>query len=168
MRFPNPYVCIVTGGTSGIGEGCARLFAKEGASVVFCAPGINDGKRLEAELNAAAPEVFLQISAADACELGVTEGDIIEAASRRGKVQGPVRIGDILPGHVFIPFHFGCWDNQNAQRAANELTITGWDAVSKQPHFKYAAVKLTPVKKGSNEDTPVFAGAGVGERAATR
>ena len=121
-----------------------------------------------AELNAAAPEVFLQISAADACELGVTEGDIIEAASRRGKVQGPVRIGDILPGHVFIPFHFGCWDNQNAQRAANELTITGWDAVSKQPHFKYAAVKLTPVKKGSNEDTPVFAGAGVGERAATR
>ena len=25
-------------------------------------------------------------------------------------------------------------------RAANELTITGWDPVSKQPHFKFAAV----------------------------
>ena len=26
--------------------------------------------------------------------------------------------------------------------AANELTLTGWDPVSKQPHFKYAAVRI--------------------------
>ena len=29
--------------------------------------------------------------------------------------------------------------------AANRLTISGWDLVSKQPHFKYAAVALRPV-----------------------
>jgi hypothetical protein len=28
-------------------------------------------------------------------------------------------------------------------RAANELTLTGWDPVSKQPMFKVAAVRLT-------------------------
>jgi NAD(P)-dependent dehydrogenase (short-subunit alcohol dehydrogenase family) len=53
MRITYPYVCIVTGGTSGIGEGCVRKFASEGAHVVFCAPGISDGKTLEAEVNSA-------------------------------------------------------------------------------------------------------------------
>ena len=53
MRLTSPYVCIITGGTSGIGEGCVRLFAREGAQVVFCAPGPNDGTALEASLNAA-------------------------------------------------------------------------------------------------------------------
>jgi ferredoxin-nitrate reductase len=69
---------------------------------------------------------------------------------------------------VFIPFHFGYWDDTNPDSAANELTITGWDAVSKQPHFKYAAVQLTRVKKGSDEDTAVLSGAGASERAGTR
>src|SRR5207248_11488803 len=31
--------------------------------------------------------------------------------------------------------------------AANELTLYGWDAVSKQPHFKYAAVKMEKIAK---------------------
>jgi ferredoxin-nitrate reductase len=48
---------------------------------------------------------------------------------------------------VFIPFHFGYWDNPGRARAVNELTLYEWDAVSKQPHFKYAAVKLEKVSK---------------------
>jgi ferredoxin-nitrate reductase len=66
----------------------------------------------------------------------------VEVTSRRGKVVEPVRIGNIIPGHVFIPFHYGYWDKPGRSRAANELTITEWDPVSKQPHFKYAAVNL--------------------------
>lgn len=62
MRFTDPYVCIVTGGTSGIGEGCVRRFAAEGASVAFCAPGPNDGKALEAELNGSSPGKALYIA----------------------------------------------------------------------------------------------------------
>jgi hypothetical protein len=58
-------------------------------------------------------------------------------------------VGDIEPGHVFVPFHFGYWDNPDRARAANELTLFEWDAVSKQPHFKYAAVKLQKVSKPS-------------------
>ena len=44
---------------------------------------------------------------------------------------------------MFIPFHYGYWDNDERPRAANELTLTEWDPVSKQPHFKYAAVKIS-------------------------
>jgi ferredoxin-nitrate reductase len=50
---------------------------------------------------------------------------------------------------VFLPFHFGYWDNPGRARAANELTLYEWDAVSKQPHFKYAAVKLKKVSRPS-------------------
>jgi anaerobic selenocysteine-containing dehydrogenase len=77
------------------------------------------------------------------------EGDIVEAQSRRGTVQGPARIGDITIGHVFIPFHYGYWDEEDAHahRAANELTLTSWDAVSKQPHFKFAAVRIRKVQR---------------------
>jgi len=41
---------IVTGGTSGIGEGCTRLFAELGAKVVFASNQKENGEKLEAEL----------------------------------------------------------------------------------------------------------------------
>jgi ferredoxin-nitrate reductase len=104
-------------------------------------------------LRAAAPDAYIQISAQDAEKLGIAQGDMLEVESRRGKVQAPARIGDILPGHIFVPFHYGYWDQKATDqdgrradgqhnRAANELTITAWDPVSKQPHFKYASVRL--------------------------
>lgn len=98
------------------------------------------------ELNQAAPDAFVQISTEDADKYGIIDGDLIEVESRRGKVVEPAKIGGIEPGLVFIPFHYGYWDNPNRSRAANELTITEWDAVSKQPHFKYAAVRIRKVE----------------------
>jgi anaerobic selenocysteine-containing dehydrogenase len=73
--------------------------------------------------------------------------------SRRGTVRGAAQIGDIIPGHLFIPFHYGYWDDDEEQhdRAANELTLTVWDPVSKQPHFKYAAVRIN--KSGEKKNT---------------
>jgi len=68
---------------------------------------------------------------------------MVTVTSRRGKVTEPAKIGGVEPGLVFIPFHYGYWDNDKRSRAANELTITEWDAVSKQPHFKYAAVSIS-------------------------
>ena len=41
-----------------------------------------------------------------------------------------------------LAIHYGYWDEHTYDRAANELTLTEWDPVSKQPHFKYAAVKM--------------------------
>lgn len=97
------------------------------------------------ELHDAAPDAFVQISSEDAQKYGIEDGDLVEVKSRRGRVIEPARIGDIEPGHLFIPFHYGYWDNPDRPRAANELTITEWDPVSKQPHYKYAAIKINPL-----------------------
>lgn len=101
------------------------------------------------ELNQAAPDVFVQLNELDAAQLGVAEGDFVRVASRRGALEGVVRIGNILRHHVFVPFHYGYWDGDSRPRAANELTITEWDPVSKQPHFKYAAVSITKIDANS-------------------
>jgi len=98
-------------------------------------------------LQQAAPEGFVQLSEEDAATYGIAEGDLVEVSSRRGRATEPARIGGIEPGLVFMPFHYGYWDQaeNDRKRAANELTITEWDAVSKQPHFKYAAVRIRKV-----------------------
>ncbi|GAB3860210.1 nitrate reductase [Hymenobacter terrigena] len=98
-------------------------------------------------LQAAAPEGFVQLSAEDATRYGIASGDLVEVTSRRGRATEPARIGGIEPGLVFMPFHYGYWDQEEGgrPRAANELTLTEWDPVSKQPHFKYAAVRIRKV-----------------------
>ena len=97
------------------------------------------------QLAEAAPDAYVQVSDEDAARYNLKTGDIVEVESRRGKVVEPVQVGNIEPGLVFIPFHYGYWDDPKRKRAANELTITEWDAVSKQPHFKYAAVRIRKI-----------------------
>lgn len=105
------------------------------------------------ELDAAAPDVWAELSAVDAQRLGVHEGDRVRIESARGAIEAPARIGDIRSGVVFVPFHYGYWDRgapgpgagDDGARAANELTITAWDPVSKQPLFKTAAVSVAKV-----------------------
>jgi ferredoxin-nitrate reductase len=100
------------------------------------------------ELQAAAPDVWVELCAADAVRLGVADGDLLRVSSPRGSVQAPARIGRLREGVVFIPFHYGYWDvgedagPDGRPRAANELTMTIWDPVSKQPQLKTAAVKV--------------------------
>jgi anaerobic selenocysteine-containing dehydrogenase len=106
------------------------------------------------QLQAAAPQVWVECSAADAQRLGVAEGDLAEVASPRGTIRAQVRISGIRDGVLFVPFHYGYWDAGDADpgavvgRAANEMTITDWDPVSKQPLFKTAAAKLTRIAGG--------------------
>lgn len=99
------------------------------------------------ELVEAAPDAYVQISPEDAAALSIEQGAWVQITSRRGQIEVQARIGGIESGRVFVPFHYGYWDEPGRARAANELTIFEWDAVSKQPHFKYAAVALTPVAK---------------------
>jgi hypothetical protein len=70
---------------------------------------------------------------------------MLRITSRRGVAYAPAKIGKIEVGLVFIPFHYGYWDNPGHPRAANELTLFEWDAVSKQPHFKYSAVRIDKI-----------------------
>jgi ferredoxin-nitrate reductase len=97
------------------------------------------------ELSDAAPDSYVQLSEEDGARYGIQDGDMVEITSRRGSVLQPAMVGLIEPGMVFIPFHYGYWDNDSRSRAANELTFTDWDPVSKQPHFKYAAVHIRKV-----------------------
>ncbi|MBI2842833.1 MAG: SDR family oxidoreductase [Armatimonadetes bacterium] len=48
-------VTIITGGSKGIGEGCARVFVDAGAKVVICARGVETGEVLAKELNQSGP-----------------------------------------------------------------------------------------------------------------
>lgn len=100
-------------------------------------------------LQDAAPDAFVQISTEDATQGGIEAGDWVRVTSRRGSIEARATVGDIELGHAFMPFHFGYWDNPERARAANELTLFEWDAVSKQPHFKYAAVKIEKIDKPS-------------------
>lgn len=102
------------------------------------------------ELEAAAPEPWLEIHPADAAAVGLADGAMVRVTSARGSVEVRARLGGVREGVVFLPFHYGYWDLDAAGpdggpgRAANELTLTTWDPVSKQPLFKVAAVRVRP------------------------
>ena len=112
------------------------------------------------QLNAAAPDAWVEISPADAESLGVGEGDVVRVESPRGRMEAKARISGIREGVVFAPFHYGYFDREGGDapdghaRAANELTITEWDPVSKQPLFKIGAVKVTKVAGANGEPSP--------------
>lgn len=106
------------------------------------------------ELQAAAPDVWVEISADQAAAAQADEGDLVEIASPRGTIEAKVRITGIRDGVAFLPFHYGYWDTTGSGpdgpgRAANELTITDWDPASKQPLFKSGAARIHKVTEGT-------------------
>lgn len=100
-------------------------------------------------LTRAAPNAWVELGPDDAERLGIREGDLVRVTSRRGRIEVPARVSDIRRGTVFAPFHYGYWDRGGLPgehpTAANELTLTEWDPVSKQPVFKNAAVKVEKI-----------------------
>jgi len=84
--------------------------------------------------------MWVEISKTDAQRGGISEGDIVRLTSRRGHI-APARVSHVREGVVFAPWHYG-------DTAVNELTISAWDPVSKQPEFKVSAVSLERVRAG--------------------
>jgi anaerobic selenocysteine-containing dehydrogenase len=109
------------------------------------------------ELDGAAPDVWAELNASDGAALGLATGDPVDIVSPRGRIRAAVRLCDHRAGVVFVPFHYGYWDLDNQGgpsegapgRAANEITITDWDPVSKQPMFKASACRVEPVAESS-------------------
>jgi anaerobic selenocysteine-containing dehydrogenase len=112
------------------------------------------------QLQAAAPDVWVEASTADASEQGWEEGDLLHITTPRGAVTARLRISGIRPGVLFLPFHYGYWDTDAGHepdgqgRAANELTLTDWDPASKQPIFKTAAANVTRIAPSDGTPAP--------------
>ena len=98
-------------------------------------------------LLATVPVVAVDMHPDDAKQLGLSEGDDVQLASRRGEIIAEVHIGDRMRrGEVFVPFV------QLEGMAANFLTNDQLDAAAGIPEYKACAVRIekpgTPSRKG--------------------
>jgi ferredoxin-nitrate reductase len=91
-----------------------------------------------------APQGYVEIHITDAQKLSLLPGEVVRIVSPRGSIQVPARIVDtVQPGLLFVPFHFGSWENN---QAANELTVDFTDPISKQPTFKQASCRVEKLR----------------------
>jgi formate dehydrogenase alpha subunit len=96
--------------------------------------------RREEGLNFRYPQGYVEVNSVDALEMGVTDGELVRIASRRGDIEMPVRVTPRSPqGTVFIPFHF-------FEAAANRLTNPILDPIGKTPEYKVCAVKVEKLR----------------------
>jgi anaerobic selenocysteine-containing dehydrogenase len=90
------------------------------------------------------PEPLLEVNLRDARRAGVRDGDFVEITSRRGKAVAQARVSEtIREGTCFLPFHWG--RRLGFYKAANNLTLSARDPLSKQPELKCCAVRLRPI-----------------------
>ena len=112
------------------------------------------------QLQAAAPDVWVEASSADAAREGWSEGDVLHVTTPRGAVTARLRVSGVREGVLFLPFHYGYWDTvaqhqpDGRGRAANELTLPDWDPASKQPIFKTAAAAVTRIAETDGTPAP--------------
>lgn len=82
-------------------------------------------------------QAYVEINPADAKTLGLRSNTKVAVISRRGRVECSAFVTSIVqPGQVFIPMHYAI---------ANRLTASEFDPHSRQPSYKYCAVRIEPV-----------------------
>lgn len=84
MRFQGKVV-VVTGGSKGIGEGCARVFCAEGGLVAILARGREAGEALSVELNRSGPGRAVYIPC-DVANLRQLQQAIDQAGKEFGRI----------------------------------------------------------------------------------
>jgi assimilatory nitrate reductase catalytic subunit len=91
----------------------------------------------------AEPAVVMHPS--DLTRRGLHAGDLVEVASRRGKLFVATAAGDyVRPGQAFLPMHWGSrFLGGKGGLGVNALTLSTFDPVSRQPELKHAAVRVT-------------------------
>jgi formate dehydrogenase major subunit len=91
-------------------------------------------------LDSREPVPTVELSAEDAAEMGVADGDAVRIASRRGEIEIAVRVSPrVARRQVFIPMHY-------REAAANLLTNAALDPYAGIPEFKVCAVRIEPAR----------------------
>ncbi len=94
-------------------------------------------------LNAQAPDGHIESNPKDSEKTGISENDEVEVVSRRGMACLPAHLTDnILAGTAFIPWHYGPTLEVGEGKCANLVTNAVYDIHSKQPEYKFCAVKV--------------------------
>ena len=97
-------------------------------------------------LNVLNKEELLKIHPQDAERWGIVDDQMVQVASRRGKVKVRARVTDaITPGTVSMTFHF-------AETRTNVLTSSLLDVEAKTPATKVCAVRIEGLDEQSQED----------------
>lgn len=105
-------------------------------------------------------QAFIEIHPMDARQLKIAENDLVTITSRRGEVRVKAKITDnIKSGVVFLPMHWGKILGSDLNRT-NNVTSDRLDPVSKEPDFKFCAVKVTKHVKPVQRIIVIGAGAG--------
>jgi predicted molibdopterin-dependent oxidoreductase YjgC len=85
------------------------------------------------------PEEAVEISPADARELGIEDGEVVMVSSRRGSVKTKARVTDKSSrGVVFMSFHY-------QDVLTNLLTNAALDPKAKTPEYKACAIKIEKI-----------------------
>lgn len=93
------------------------------------------------EIARAHPNAYVEIHPDDAKKYSITNGDMVEVSSKRGKVVLPAFVTQkSLPGILFIPMH-----DQFIDRMVNFVCNDAVDPGSFEPEYKVAAVKIKKV-----------------------
>jgi L-fucose dehydrogenase len=91
-------VALITGGSKGIGEGCARVFVDAGAKVMICARGAETGRALAEELSAKGPGTCQF----EKCDVSRPD-DIVEVVARTVRLHG--RLDCLINNAGYHPPH---------------------------------------------------------------
>src|SRR5207302_6816586 len=91
----------------------------------------------------------LDIAPEDGERLGVADGELVRAVSRRGGIQVPARYDTTLrPGLAFMTLHF------QDEVATNILTIDAVDPKSGTAEFKATAIRIEKMADASSAHPP--------------
>jgi assimilatory nitrate reductase catalytic subunit len=97
-----------------------------------------------ARLAAHEPTPRLLLNTTDIERRGFKPGDLARIKSRRGEIILPVSPSDELkPSQAFIAMHWGARSLSHA--GVNQLMLSTFDPISKQPELKAAAIRIEPV-----------------------
>lgn len=105
------------------------------------------------------PEMYVEMHAEDAQDLGIKDGDKVRVITRRGSLEARAQVGGtdslIKPARNYVPrgYMFGPWNLSVADSAdpkknkwlANGITNRCWDPVSGQVDFKKQACRIEKI-----------------------